>query len=88
MKKILLVLGVVLIGMASCTQNQRAKNFGGTAEVLLPKGQQLVDVTWKDDQIWYLTQDMPEGYKPQNYNFSEESSYGMMEGKVVFKESK
>jgi hypothetical protein len=86
MKKVLILMGVVL--MSSCTQNQRAKNWGGEATVDIPKGQRLIDVTWKEDQIWYLTEDMSEGYEPKTYNFLEESSYGMVEGKVIFKENK
>ena len=74
--------------MSSCTQNQRAKSFGGTAEINITKGQRLIDVTWKEDEIWYLTEDMTPEYEPKTYNFMEESSYGMVEGKVVFIEKK
>jgi hypothetical protein len=87
MKKILALVSLIsVIGLTSCTENQRAKNWGGTATVDIPEGQRLIDVTWKGDQIWYLTDDMPVGYEAKTYNFLEESSYGMVEGKVVFKE--
>lgn len=87
MVKILLLLTSVVV-LTSCTQNQRAKTFGGTAEVHLPKGERLIDVTWKGEQIWYLTEKMPKGYTPKTYNFQEESSFGVIEGTVVFKENK
>lgn len=85
---LVLVIFITMLLMTSCTQNQRAKNWGGTATINIQNGQRLIDVTWKGDQIWYLTDDMPDGYEPKKYNFIEESSFGMMEGKVVFVESK
>ena len=54
MRKLLLGL-VVGIGLISCTENSRVKSFGGTGDINLPKGQKLVNVTWKETQIWYLT---------------------------------
>jgi hypothetical protein len=85
MKKIFILTGLIsVLGLSSCTENQRAKGFGGTATVDIPEGQRLIDVTWKGDQIWYLTDDMPVGYEAKTYNFLEESSYGMVEGKVIF----
>tara|TARA_Y100000389_G_C17464338_1_gene524253 strand:+ start:3926 stop:4051 length:126 start_codon:yes stop_codon:yes gene_type:complete len=39
-------------------------------------------------KIWYLTEKMPKGYAPKTYNFQEESSFGVIEGTVVFKENK
>jgi hypothetical protein len=87
MKKV--ILSIVAIAMlASCTQNERAKSFGGTATVNLPQGQKLVNITWKEDQIWYLTRPMNSADTAETYTFQEESSYGMMEGTVILKESK
>lgn len=87
MKKVF-VFAILAITFASCTQNERAKNFGGTATVNLPEGQKLVNVTWKEDQIWYLTRPMNSTDSAETYTFQEESSYGMMEGTVILKESK
>lgn len=87
MKK-LLILAITAIAFASCTENQRAKNFGGTANVNLEPNRKLVTVTWKDDQIWYLTRPMDSSEKAETYNFQEESSWGVIEGTVVIIESK
>ena len=87
MKKAILAIAVI-VSMASCTQNERAKSFGGTATVNLPQGQKLVNITWKEDQIWYLTRPMSSTDTAETYTFQEESSYGMMEGTVILKESK
>jgi hypothetical protein len=87
MKKVILsILAISLL--ASCTQNERAKSFGGTATVNLPQGQKLVNITWKEDQIWYLTRTMNSSDSAETYTFQEESSYGMMEGTVILKETK
>jgi hypothetical protein len=87
MKK-LLILAITAIAFTSCTENQRAKNFGGTANVNLEPNRKLVTVTWKDDQIWYLTRPMDSSEKAETYNFQEESSWGVIEGTVVIIESK
>ena len=87
LKAVILVIAVA-VTIASCTQNQRARNFGGTETVNLAKGQRLVIATWKQDNLWYLTEPMPADYIPQKKEFIENSSYGLMEGKVVFIESK
>ena len=77
---IAIYLIVGLISLASCTQNSRAKSWGGTAEVVLPKGKKLVTATWKESNLWYLTKDMTEDDIAETYEFKEESGYGVMEG--------
>lgn len=77
-----------ILTLASCTQNQRAKSFGGTAKVSLPAGQKLVTATWKDNELWYLVRPMRSDETAETYTFAEESSWGMIEGKVIFNESK
>ena len=82
------ILAIVLSTTAACTQQQRAKNFGGTATVDLPKGQKLVVATWKRNSLWTLTRDIRSDEKPESYTFQESSSFGIMEGKVIFRESR
>lgn len=43
------LLIVASLAVFGCTQQQRAKNLGGTAVVELPPGQKLVVATWKND---------------------------------------
>jgi len=85
MKKLLVIL-VLLVGLTSCTENERAKNFGGTMTVELPKGHTLVTATWKESELWYLTEIRPDSVKPKTYWFKEESNFGKWEGTVIFKE--
>lgn len=86
MKKVLGLLLLSAFLLTGCTQNQRAKSFGGTAKVYLPEGKKLVEATWKGEELWYLMRDRREDEKPETYTFKEESSYGVMEGTVIFYE--
>lgn len=85
MRKLLLVL-VLALTMVGCTQNQRAKSFGGTATITLEKGKKLEVVTWKGEELWYLVRDRRDGEEIETYEFIEDSSFGVMEGKVIIKE--
>ncbi len=80
----LVVLLAVIVVMAACTQNQRAKDFGGTVTVTLPPGQKLVVATWKEEHLWYLTRPMRPGETPEVLTFHEDSSFGILQGTVVF----
>ncbi len=71
-----------------CTENQRAKNFGGNGELTLPINEKLVNVTWKDNQLWYLTRKMGDDEKPEVYIFREKSSLGLMQGSFTITEIK
>ena len=87
MKRTIIAIAA-FVTLTACTQNERAKSFGGTATIDLPKGQKLVTVTWKEKEIWYLTRPMSATDSAESYTFQEESSYGVMEGTVILKESK
>lgn len=85
--KTLIILFVALF-LNSCTENARAKNFGGKIEIHLPKNKRLINTTWKGNELWYLYEEMPLDYDPQIKVFKEKSSYGTLEGTIIFKESK
>jgi hypothetical protein len=87
MKKLFLaiMLGVMV---TSCTENDRVKTWGGEGTINLPKDQKLVNVTWKDTQIWYLTRPMDSNDVAESYQFQEESSWGVMEGTYNIIETK
>jgi len=91
-KSIIAILFIASMLLMSCTENARTRTFGGTQTVDLPKGQRLITATWKEtslwSSLWYLTEPMPEGYQPTPKTFQESSGYGMMEGKVIFYESR
>jgi hypothetical protein len=79
MKKNILWIASILIISVSCTENSRVKNFGGEGTINLPQGRKLVNITWKEDQIWYLTRPMNSNDIIETYKFHEESSWGAVE---------
>lgn len=87
MKKTIL-FAALSIFLFSCTENERAKAFGGTADMTLPKGQKLINVTWKETNLWYLTRPMNASDSAETYIFQEKSSYGLQEGTFIIYETK
>lgn len=43
------------------------KNYGGKGELILPKGEKLITVTWKDEHLWYLTRSMSANDSVETY---------------------
>jgi hypothetical protein len=77
-----------VVHLSGCTEQQRAKNLGGSTTVTLPAGKKLVCVTWKEANLWYLTRDMRPDEKAETYEFKESSDYGVLQGAVTIKEQK
>lgn len=87
MKKLFIALAFCSL-IAACTENQKVKSFGGSAEIELPVGEKLVIATWKDSNLWYLTRPMMPTDSAVTYTFKEESSFGVWEGTYTIKETK
>ena len=87
MKKYLFLL-IALVAMCSCTENQRARAYGGNMTIELPKGEKLVNATWKEANLFYLTELMEEGYVPKSKKFRESSNFGVWESEITFVESR
>ena len=87
MRKALLI-ALAAIMMVGCTEKMNARRFGGSSEIKLEKGQRLAEVTWKNDNLWRLTEPMDSDYKPQKRTFYEDSSWGVFEGKITIIESR
>jgi hypothetical protein len=80
MKK--LILAVALVSLAtSCTENSRARRWGGTEEISLKPNEKVLNVTWKENEMWICTKDTVTGI----VYFREKSSWGVMEGTVILK---
>ena len=88
MKKTIVLIAVMMMTLVSCTENSRVKNFGGQGTINLPQGRKLVNVTWKETEIWYLTRPMDSSDVAETYRFQEQSSWGMIEGVYNIVESK
>ena len=71
---------LTLTGCQGCT-----KSFGGTTKITLEPGEKLNMITWKDDDLWYLTRPMREGETAEVWTYEESSNLGF-EGKVIITE--
>jgi len=80
MKKLMMIL-VAMVVMSSCTENARARHFGGTETLALKPNEVVLNVTWKDSHMWICTQDTI----TRVVYFREKSSWGVMEGTVIIK---
>ena len=86
-KKIASLLAIAsLATVVSCTENSRAKSFGGTMTIDIPQGNKLISATWKEDQLWYLYRPARAGETPETSTLKEDSKYGLVQGKVIFVE--
>lgn len=88
MRKVLFVLMIILFTMISCTEQSVTRRFGGTIRIDLPKGEKLINATWKETDLFYLTEPMDSDYIPKTKTFRESSSFGVFESEVLFIESK
>lgn len=82
------VLILMSLFMVSCTPNQRAKDFGGTMTYDVSPNEKVVNVTWKDADLWVLTRAMRSDEQAESYYFREKSKFGIMNGTIILKESK
>lgn len=79
--KVLLTTLLGLLLISSCTDNARARAFGGTETVELNKNEVFMAATWKEADLWITVKDTLSG----DYIFKEKSSFGMVEGKIIIK---
>ena len=78
MRKLTMV-AITLLALASCTDNQRARNFGGTENIKIEPQEKFINITWKQDNLWVIVQDTITG----TIYAKEKSSFGVMQGKVI-----
>ena len=91
MRKYIIAIGIgllILMSFESCSSNRRARTWGGTSTIIVERGQKVMNVTWKESDLWVLTESMSESDKPRTLHFSENSSIGILNGTVVLVESK
>jgi hypothetical protein len=78
-----------IIMITGCTENSRVKNFGGTANLEIPADKKFVNVTWKETELWIVTRNRTSiDTTYETFQFQEKSSWGMVEGTYVIKETK
>lgn len=85
---VFLITMICINCMSSCSDQGRAKNWGGTMDLELEPNDKLIEVTWKGDQLWILTKAMKEDDIADEYKFYEKSTLGILEGCINIKEKK
>lgn len=85
---ITLAIAIVCTFFIGCTEHGKARRWGGQMTITLPKGQKLLEATWKEASLWYLTEPMDSGYMPKTKTFREDSRFGVFEGEITFVESR
>ena len=79
MKKLIVIATSALL--FSCTEKARTRRFGGTENVQLKPNEKLINITWKETNMWVLTEDTVTHVK----YFRESSRFGIWEGEVIIK---
>lgn len=67
-----------------------ARDFGGTTTINLDPNLKLEEITWKDDDLWYLTRPMRGDEEPETHTFTEKGGFGTVfdGGTVIVVETK
>jgi hypothetical protein len=84
MKIIALMLTLLTAG---CTDKVMSRTYGGESEVKIDPCWHVINVTWKEADLWILTEPAdPVTFTPRSLVFFEDSSFGIMEGRVIVRE--
>lgn len=81
MKKALLAITILFTIITGCTDNQRARKYGGKEELELKPNEVLMNITWKESNMWVLTKDTITNIK----YFRESSNWGVWQGEIMIK---
>lgn len=82
-KKIATIILCTVVLAGSLTACQSAtKSFGGTTTLNLDPGLKLEEITWKDDDLWYLTRPMRADEVAETHTFNQSTDFGF-EGEVI-----
>lgn len=84
----IIIVVIFIFLLRSCSEQTKTRNFGGEMTVDLPVNQKLEMITWKDDELWYLTKPMTEDDVAETHTFQESSVLGVWEGTVTVVEHK
>lgn len=71
MKKLILLVLAALM-MVGCEQYV-SRQAGGTMSIKIEPNQGLMEATWKEGDLWYLTEPMDSDYIPKTKVFHENS---------------
>lgn len=89
MKKLIIksLLLVLILSICSCTEQQKARAYGGESKVQLPPNTKLINAIWQQSGLWYLYRPIHKGETPETIVFQGSSNFGYTNGKVIFVET-
>ena len=85
MKKILFWLAALV---AVGCENYTTKHLGATMTIDVEPGYKVTNATFKDDEIWYFVEKMDDTYVPTHKKLVEKSMVGVLEGTIIFNETR
>ncbi len=80
-KKFIPIIFAASILLSGCQAATR--EWGGSMTLELEPGEKLEEITWKDDDLWYLTRPMRDGEEAETHEFKQSSNLGVFEGSVT-----
>ena len=84
--KIILTLLIVCVIFIATGCQAITRIAGGTTEIDLPEGLKLEEITWKDDDLWYLTRPRRDDEPIETHTFTQSDNLGIFEGNVIIRE--
>ena len=72
---------IAILALLGC--NALSRKYGGDMTQKVDCGRKVVNVTWKDSDLWVLTRQMRSDETPETYVFTENSNLGLVEGAVT-----
>jgi hypothetical protein len=79
---------IILLTLLLSGCQSAAKHMGGDMTLELEPNQKLEEITWKNDDLWYLTRPMREDEEPETHTFQQSTDFGVFEGTVTVVESR
>lgn len=79
---------IILLTLLLSGCQSAAKHMGGGMTLELEPNQKLEEITWKNDDLWYLTRPMREDEEPETHTFQQSTDFGVFEGTVTVVESR
>ncbi|EGO63535.1 hypothetical protein ALO_12536 [Acetonema longum DSM 6540] len=89
MRKFLsMIILVVVMFAAGCTSQNATKNFGGETVIELPAKTKFVNVEWSKSDLWIIQRPMRTEEYPETITIKQHSSWGVLSGTIIIKESR
>ena len=89
--KFWIVVGLCIIAVCfyrGCSKQAMTRSWGDSMNVPLEPNQKLIEVTWKGDNLWFLTKEMTDDDVAESYQFYERDTTRWFEGCVYIDEIK